>query len=228
MRNAGYGVVWAASMSIFIFAGSMQYVGVGLLAGGASVLTTVITTVMVNARHLFYSISMIDKYKNAGKYKPYMIFALTDETYSLLSDGKAPSGVEPNLYRFLVSLFNQCLLDYRQRHREFAWNGAAIFNSGNRIFHDGAVCCVVYGTVAYNKGPCPRTHRIAMYALVPCGVRTGKFPDSCNAADYIGVDASAQKRGRHSMNSIILIALMAIVTMLIRFLPFLVFILILN
>lgn len=108
MRSAGYGVVLAASMSVFIYAGSMQYVGVGLLAGGASVLTTIITTIMVNARHLFYSISMIDKYKNAGKYKPYMIFALTDETYSLLSDGKAPADVDPNLYRFLVSMFNQC------------------------------------------------------------------------------------------------------------------------
>ena len=107
MRNAGYGIVWTASMSVLIYAGSMQYVGVGLLGGGASVLTTVMTTIMVNARHLFYSISMIDKYKQAGKYKPYLIFALTDETYSLLSDGKVPSGVEPNLYRFLVSMFNQ-------------------------------------------------------------------------------------------------------------------------
>ena len=61
---------------------------------------------MVNARHLFYSISMIEKYRDAGKYKPYMIFALTDETYSLLCDGMTPSGVEPNQYRFLVSLFN--------------------------------------------------------------------------------------------------------------------------
>ena len=108
MRNAGYGVLWAASMSVFIYAGSMQYVGVGLLSGGASALTTAITTIMVNARHLFYSISMIDTYKNAGKYKPYMIFALTDETYSLLCDGKVPDGVEPNLYRLLVSLFNHC------------------------------------------------------------------------------------------------------------------------
>ena len=80
MRNAGYGVVWAACMSIFIFAGCMQFVGVGLLTGGASILTTAVTTIMVNARHLFYSISMIGKYKNAGKYKPYMILALTDET----------------------------------------------------------------------------------------------------------------------------------------------------
>lgn len=106
MRSAGYGVLWTASMSAFIYAGSMQYVGVGLLTGGASVLTTAMTTIMVNARHLFYSISMIDKYKNSGKYKPYMIFALTDETYSLLCDGTVPDGVEPELYRFLVSLFN--------------------------------------------------------------------------------------------------------------------------
>lgn len=106
MRNAGYGVLWAASMSIFMFAGSMQYVGVGLLTGSASVITAILTTIMVNARHLFYSISMIEKYRNSGKYKPYMICALTDETYSLLCDGSVPDGVDANLYRFLVSLFN--------------------------------------------------------------------------------------------------------------------------
>lgn len=106
MRDAGYGVLWTAAMSLFIYAGSLQYVGVGLLAGGASFLTTAITSLMVNARHLFYSISMIDKYKDAGKYKPYMIFALTDETYSLLCDGMTPSGVDTNQYRFLVSIFN--------------------------------------------------------------------------------------------------------------------------
>ena len=108
MRNAGYGVLWAASMSIFIFAGSIQYVGVSLLSGGASLLATAITTIMVNARHLFYSISMIDNYKDANKYKPYMIFALTDETYSLLCDGKTTDGADPNLYRFLVSMLNHC------------------------------------------------------------------------------------------------------------------------
>lgn len=108
LRNAGYGVLWAFAMSAFIYAGSMQYVGVSLLTGGASVITTALTTIMVNARHLFYSISMVDRYKDAGKYRPYLIFALTDETYSLLSDGHAPSDGDPDLYRFLVSLFNQC------------------------------------------------------------------------------------------------------------------------
>ena len=108
MRNAGYGVWWAAAMSALVYAGSMQYVGVGLLAGGATVLTAAVTTLMVNARHLFYSISMIEKYKSAGKYKPYMIFALTDETYSLLCGGTVPEGAEPDRYRFFLSLFNHC------------------------------------------------------------------------------------------------------------------------
>ena len=108
LRGAGYGVLWAFAMSVFIYAGSMQYVGVGLIAGGASVLTTALTTVMVNARHLFYSISMIDRYKDAGKYKPYLIFALTDETYSLLCDGKTPDEETAVRFRFLVSLFNHC------------------------------------------------------------------------------------------------------------------------
>lgn len=106
LHQAGYGVLWAFSMSAFIFAGSMQYVGVGLLSGGASILTTVLTTLMVNARHLFYSISMIHPYKNAGKRKPYLVFALTDETYSLLCDGKAPEGIDINEYRFFVTFFN--------------------------------------------------------------------------------------------------------------------------
>ena len=104
--NSGYGLPWAFAMSLLMFAGSMQFVGVGLLAGGASVLTVILTTVMVNARHLFYSISMFGHYKNSGRYKPYLIFALTDETYSLLCDGQVPEGMDPDRFRFLVSLFN--------------------------------------------------------------------------------------------------------------------------
>ena len=106
LRGAGYGFWWSLAMGALIYAGSMQYVGVGLITGGASILTTALTTVMVNARHLFYSISMIGAYQDAGRYKPYSIFALTDETYSLLSDGKTPEGTDPHFFRFMVSLFN--------------------------------------------------------------------------------------------------------------------------
>lgn len=108
LEKIGYGALWAAVMSAAVYGGSMQYVGVSLIASGASVITTALTALMVNARHLFYSISMINIYKGAGKKKPYMIFALTDETYSLLCDGNAPEGEDAQTYRFLVSLFNQC------------------------------------------------------------------------------------------------------------------------
>ena len=106
LRNAGYGVLWSAAMAVLIYAGSMQYVGISLLAGGVGILATILTTVMVNARHLFYSISMLRHYRNAGPWKPYLVFSLTDETYSLLCDGETPDPEYADLYRFLVSLFN--------------------------------------------------------------------------------------------------------------------------
>ena len=107
LRSSGYGALWALATGVLIYAGSMQYVGVGLLAGGASVFTAIVTTLMVNARHLFYSVSMLGRYKDTGKYKPYLIFALTDETYSLLCDEAVPEGTDAGLYYFLVSAFNQ-------------------------------------------------------------------------------------------------------------------------
>ncbi len=107
MRSSGYGVLWTFAMSALIYAGSMQYVGVSLITGGAGVLTALLATFSVNARHLFYSVSMIDRYRDTGKYKPYLIFALTDETYSLLSDGHAEKTQDPPRYSFWVSLFDQ-------------------------------------------------------------------------------------------------------------------------
>lgn len=107
LKTKGYGVWWALAMSVFIYAGSMQYLAVSLLTSGASLIATAITTLMVNARHLFYGISMIDKYKGAGAKKPYMIFALTDETYSLVCSEEIADTKERHRYFFAVSLFNQ-------------------------------------------------------------------------------------------------------------------------
>ena len=106
MYESGYGVLWAGAMSLFIYAGSMQYMAVSLLKTGAGLLTTALTTFVVNARHLFYGISMVDAYKGAGKRKPYLIFALTDETYSLVSADRVPEGISRHGYCFLVSLFD--------------------------------------------------------------------------------------------------------------------------
>ena len=107
LKASGYGILLAFVMSFAIYAGSMQYVAIGLITGGASLITTAITTLMVNARHLFYGISMLDKYKNVGGAKPYLIFALTDETYSLVcGDNLDMTEVERKRYYLFVSLFN--------------------------------------------------------------------------------------------------------------------------
>lgn len=107
MYSKGYGVLWSFAMSLFIYAGSMQFFAVDLLTSGATLIATAVATLMVNARHIFYGISMVDKYKGTGKKKPYLIFALTDETYSLVCTSHADkSDSERKRYYFLVSVFN--------------------------------------------------------------------------------------------------------------------------
>ena len=107
LKTSGYGVFPALIMSLAIYAGAMQYVAIGLLTGGASLITAALTTLMVNARHLFYGISMLDKYRNAGKRKPYLIFALTDETYSLVCQDNPSIPEERRTdYALAVSILN--------------------------------------------------------------------------------------------------------------------------
>lgn len=108
LQDKGYAWWWAPLMSVTIFAGSMQYVAVDLLAGGASLISAALMTLMVNIRHLFYGISMIERYSDTGRKKPYLIFALTDETFSLVCSPDLPEDVDEHRYYFYVSLMNQC------------------------------------------------------------------------------------------------------------------------
>ena len=104
-QQNGLSLWWALAMSAFIYAGSMQFVAVTMLSGGTNIIAAALTTLAVNARHLFYGLSMIDRYKSTGKKKPYLIFSLTDETYSLVSQ-KEP-GQDGGNYYFLVSALDQ-------------------------------------------------------------------------------------------------------------------------
>ncbi len=106
LSSAGYNFVWAIFMSIFMYAGSGQYLAAELMASSATFVTTAIATLLVQARHLFYGISLLEKYKGAGFKKFYMIHALTDETYSLVTTTPLPEGVDRHKYYFLVSLFD--------------------------------------------------------------------------------------------------------------------------
>ena len=100
------GLLWAFGMSISMFAGSGQYLAVSLMVDGTSLISSAIATFLVNARHIFYGISLLEPYKGAGKKKPYMLFALTDETYSLVTQNEPPEGMKRHTYCFLVSLFD--------------------------------------------------------------------------------------------------------------------------
>lgn len=106
LSDKGYSFLWAILMSTTIYAGSMQYAAIDLISGGASLITTGLMTLMINARHFFYGLSMLDRYQDTGKKKPYLIFSLTDETYSLVVS-PTPEDCDDKQYYFWVSLLNQ-------------------------------------------------------------------------------------------------------------------------
>lgn len=106
LQSIGYGALWAVLMSLVIYAGSGQYLGVSLLAAGAPLTQVAFLTLVINFRHLVYGLSMLEKFRGMGPRKLYMIFALTDETYALLSSARVPEGVDEHDFFFLVSLLN--------------------------------------------------------------------------------------------------------------------------
>ena len=107
VQSRGFGALWAGAMSVFIYAGSMQFVALELIGSGASLLTAAITTVMVNLRHVFYGLSMVDKYKTTGAFKPYLIYALSDETYSLVCNPPQLLPGEQRYFYLLVYAMDQ-------------------------------------------------------------------------------------------------------------------------
>lgn len=106
MNSKGIPLIWTLFSSIFIYAGSMQFVTVALLATGFDLVGAFMMTLMVNARHIFYGISFIMKYRNMGRLKPYLILSLTDETFSLLCSAKPPLDVAEKWFYFYISLLN--------------------------------------------------------------------------------------------------------------------------
>ena len=104
LYQAGYGVLWAAVSAFFIYAGSMQIVMVSLLTAGIPVPMIALMTLFINARHIFYGISFVERYRRMGKLYPYMILTLTDETYSLLCAIEYPEDVDGQRADFLIQL----------------------------------------------------------------------------------------------------------------------------
>ncbi len=107
MQQAGYHPLWSLAISVFVYAGTAQFLLVSLLASGAGIVQTAILVLALNFRHFFYGISMITRYRGTGKWKAYLIFALTDETYAILSTNEPIEGMSKEHYYALVSLMDQ-------------------------------------------------------------------------------------------------------------------------
>lgn len=108
LHDGGYSFWWAFIASVTIYAGSMEFVLVTLLTGGASLIYSAVMTFFINGRHLFYGLSFIEKFKKMGRAYPYMVFSLTDETYSVLCSLKVSDGMRENRVMFWIALFDHC------------------------------------------------------------------------------------------------------------------------
>ena len=107
LSSQGYAFYWSTLMAVLIYAGSMQFVAVGLLTHPVSLFTVALITLSINARHLFYGLSLLDNFGQAGLKKLYLIFGLTDETYSLICGIKPPADVKTQDFYFCLSALNQ-------------------------------------------------------------------------------------------------------------------------
>lgn len=107
MNESGYKVWWALIISVFVYAGSLQYLGITFFAAAVNPWYAFFMSLILNARHLFYGLSMLDKYKEAGKLKPYLIFALTDETFSVVCNEEPPEEIDRYWVYFFVSFLDQ-------------------------------------------------------------------------------------------------------------------------
>lgn len=106
MNTSGFNAAYPIIMSATIFAGSMEFVAVNLLLGAFDPIRMLALTLMVNARHLFYGISMLDKYKGTGRKKYYLIFGMCDESFSINCTADIPVDVDKGWFMFFVTLLN--------------------------------------------------------------------------------------------------------------------------
>lgn len=106
MQTKGYGVLWSVLMSAIAFCGSMQFVAITLLTTVFNPVQAFLLSLMVNARHLFYGISMLGTYKGLGKLRYFLVFTLCDETFSIASGVEVPEGVDPGAFNFWISFLD--------------------------------------------------------------------------------------------------------------------------
>ena len=178
LQKAGLGPLWALLISACVYAGSMQFALVGILTGGLSFVTTAVMTLFINSRHAFYGLTFIERFKEMKKAYPYMVFSLTDETYSLLCSMARPRDFtdrEWDMATLFVSLFDQCY-----------WVAGSVLGAlaGQLITFDSTgidfAMTALFVVICVDQWKAARTHIPAMTGFI-CGalflmlIRTSNF-----------------------------------------------------
>lgn len=107
LSEKGFDWWWAIVMGICVFGGSLQFIAINLMAAPFAPLQALLIALMVHARHIFYGFSMLEPFKKMGKYKPYLIYSLSDETYSLLCSVTPPKDVDEQKFFFYIAILDQ-------------------------------------------------------------------------------------------------------------------------
>lgn len=107
MNVSGFSFWYPFLMAIIIFGGSLEFVAASMLLGRFAPIDALMITLMIQLRHIFYGISMLEKFKGTGKFKPYLIYGMCDETFSINYAVDAPEGVDKGRFMFFVTLLNQ-------------------------------------------------------------------------------------------------------------------------
>ena len=231
LQEIGYNFIWAFFMSLTIYAGSGQYLGVTLLGAAASLGTVAVMTLLINFRHLVYGLSMLEKFRGMGPRKLYMIFSLTDETYALLSSARAPVGVDPRNFYFAIALLDQsywilgsvigavagALIPFSTEGVDFAMTALFVVIALDqwRSYRKHLPAVLGDGAVSDCPGPLLRPGSDAAHlAGRDCAVPAGP------------AGQAGREGGRDMLSTagaVAAIAVMAIITFLTRALPFLLF-----
>ena len=177
MDAAGYSLLLTVLMSVTIYAGAGQYLGVSLLVAGASPVQTALLTLLVNFRHMFYGLSMLEKFHGMGLRKLYMIFSLTDETYALLSSARAGGRTGERLLPCHRPAGPQ-LLDYRLRAGLSAGKRFVHQHHRSGLRYDGSVRGHCRRPVAWDEKPPAGRHRLSGDAAQSPARREGQYADS--------------------------------------------------
>lgn len=141
--SRGFAWWWAPLTCVIIYAGASQFVVMELISGGASLLTVALMTLAVNFRHLFYGVAVLGKYRGFSPVKPYLIYALSDETFSLVCSPEIPEGADEKQYCFFVSLLNQAYWILGSAAGSLA-GGALSFNTEGIDFAMTALFTVIF------------------------------------------------------------------------------------